>query len=87
MFTNLDTELDNHLIEKFQHILIGPIKSISPTNDPSRVSGLLDNYYIDADHINLSNVGGFLNHSDFFTIDAAAYYCTPSFLYTIIESN
>jgi tagaturonate epimerase len=30
-------------------------------------------YYIDADHINLSNVDGFINHSNFFTIDVANF--------------
>lgn len=29
------------------------------------------NYYVDADHINLSNVEDFLEHSNFFTIDVA----------------
>jgi len=31
------------------------------------------NYYVDADHINLSNVDNFLYHSDFFTIDVADF--------------
>lgn len=30
-----------------------------------------DPYYVDADHINLNNVDGFLEHCDFFTIDVA----------------
>jgi len=30
-------------------------------------------YHVDADHINLSNVDGFLDHSDFFTIDVADF--------------
>ncbi len=30
-------------------------------------------YLVDADHINLSNVDGFMDASDFFTIDVAAY--------------
>lgn len=28
-------------------------------------------YFVDADHINLSNVAGFIPYSDFFTIDVA----------------
>jgi tagaturonate epimerase len=32
-----------------------------------------NNYFVDADHINLSNVDGFLPHCDFFTIDVADY--------------
>jgi hypothetical protein len=35
--------------------------------------GWTDNYYVDADHINLSNVDGFLEHANFFTIDVADY--------------
>lgn len=31
------------------------------------------NYYVDADHINLSNVDPFIEHSDFFTIDVADF--------------
>jgi len=33
--------------------------------------GWQDAYYVDADHINLNNVDGFLEHCDFFTIDVA----------------
>ena len=29
------------------------------------------NYFVDADHINLSNVQGFISASDFFTLDVA----------------
>lgn len=32
-----------------------------------------DPYYVDADHINLGNVDGFIEHSDFFTLDVADY--------------
>ena len=31
------------------------------------------NYYVDADHINLTNVDEFIPHSDFFTIDVADF--------------
>jgi len=30
-------------------------------------------YFVDADHINLTNVDRFINHSDFFTLDVADY--------------
>ncbi len=36
------------------------------------------NYYVDADHINLSNVQGFLDSSDFFTLDVASKIGTSS---------
>ena len=32
-----------------------------------------DNYFIDADHINLDTVDRFIEPSDFFTIDVAGY--------------
>jgi len=32
-----------------------------------------DTYLVDADHINFSNVDGFIDYSDFFTIDVAEY--------------
>jgi hypothetical protein len=35
--------------------------------------GWKDSYYVDADHINLKNVDGFIPHSNFFTIDVADY--------------
>ncbi len=36
-------------------------------------AGWSGSYYVDADHINLSNVDGFLPYSDFFTIDVADF--------------
>jgi len=36
-------------------------------------AGWRGNYFVDADHINLDNVGSFVDHSDFFTIDVADY--------------
>ena len=33
--------------------------------------GWADSYYVDADHINMSNVDGFIEDSDFFTLDVA----------------
>jgi hypothetical protein len=35
-------------------------------------------YYVDADHINLSNVDPYVEHSDFFTIDVADYISEPA---------
>ncbi|WP_423127480.1 tagaturonate epimerase family protein [Gaoshiqia sp. Z1-71] len=35
-------------------------------------------YCVDADHINLSNVDRFIEHSDFFTLDVAMYIGNPS---------
>jgi hypothetical protein len=35
--------------------------------------GYTGDYFVDADHINLSNVDKFMEHSDFFTLDVADY--------------
>jgi hypothetical protein len=35
--------------------------------------GWKNNYYVDADHINMSNVDAFVDSSDFFTLDVADY--------------
>ncbi len=35
-------------------------------------------WYVDADHINLSNVDGFLEHANFFTIDVADFIGKPA---------
>lgn len=39
--------------------------------------GWSGDYFVDADHINLSTVGGFLECSDFFTLDVADYVGRP----------
>ncbi len=44
------------------------VKALSFTGD----------YFVDADHINLSNVQGFIAASDFFTLDVASKIGTPS---------
>ena len=36
-----------------------------------RCLGWRDNYYVDADHINLGNVESFIGHSNFYTLDVA----------------
>ncbi len=46
-------------------------------------------YFVDADHINLSNVDRFLQHSDFFTLDVAIYigkFSAPDDIKKFIES-
>jgi hypothetical protein len=39
--------------------------------------GWTGEYHVDADHINLSNVDPYIEHSDFFTIDVADYISQP----------
>ncbi|MEA2037729.1 MAG: tagaturonate epimerase family protein [Nanoarchaeota archaeon] len=43
-----------------------------------RVKGWREPYFTDADHINLTNVRGFIPSSDFFTLDVADAIGTPS---------
>jgi len=38
-----------------------------------KVRGWTDSYYVDADHIGLKNVDGFIDSSDFFTLDVADF--------------
>ena len=40
--------------------------------------GVAGPYFVDADHINLSNVDRFIDHSDFFTLDVADYIGKPA---------
>jgi len=40
--------------------------------------GWTGEFYVDADHINLSNVDPYIEHSDFFTIDVADYISEPA---------
>ncbi len=40
--------------------------------------GFAGPYFVDADHINLSNVDRFIDHSDFFTLDVADYIGKPA---------
>ena len=42
-------------------------------------------YFVDADHINLSNVQGFISASDFFTLDVASKIGTPAFDEDIVQ--
>lgn len=42
-------------------------------NEAVQTLGWENPYFVDADHINLSNVDRFIQHSDFFTLDVAMY--------------
>lgn len=42
-------------------------------NEAVKALGWTGPYFVDADHINLSNVDRFIQHSDFFTLDVAMY--------------
>lgn len=47
--------------------------------------GWKDAYYVDADHINLTNVDRFIDYSDFFTLDVAMYIGNESTVELVAE--
>jgi len=58
-----------------EHSIIGtsPDDTRREADDAVRTCGWQDSYYVDADHIGLKNVDGFLESSNFFTIDVADF--------------
>jgi hypothetical protein len=75
-----------------EHSIIGTSPADTRTEADSAVKALSFScpYYVDADHINLSNVDLFIASSDFFTIDVADYISkppSPSDLQTFIDNN
>ena len=58
-----------------EHSIIGtkPADVKKEADAAVKALGWKDSYYVDADHINLSNVDSFINSSNFFTLDVADY--------------
>jgi hypothetical protein len=58
-----------------EHGIVGTSPADVRTEADTSVKGLGwdGEYYVDADHINMSNVDGYIKHSDFFTLDVADY--------------
>jgi hypothetical protein len=58
-----------------EHLIVGTsqIDVRREADAAVKSSGWSGSYYVDADHIGLSNVDNFLDHSDFFTLDVADY--------------
>jgi len=58
-----------------EHSIIGttPADTRKEADDAVTAYGWDGSYFVDADHIGLSNVGGFIEPSDFFTLDVADY--------------
>jgi len=56
-----------------EHLLVGSKQShvAWEAEDAVKANGYSGSFYVDADHINMNNVEGFLNDSNFFTIDVA----------------
>ena len=58
-----------------EHITIGtkPEDVRTEADSVTRNAGFKNQYFVDADHINLDTVDRFIECSDFFTIDVASY--------------
>ena len=58
-----------------EHDIIGtePISTREEADAAVKALGYKDQYFVDADHINLKNVDRFIDCCDFFTIDVADY--------------
>ena len=58
-----------------EHQIVGtdPMETRREADEAVRALGYKDQYFVDADHINLGNVDRFIEASDFFTIDVADY--------------
>ncbi len=64
-----------------EHTIIGsaPADVLTEADTAVRNLGYKGNFYVDADHINMDNIAGFIRHSNFFTIDVAHFIgMTPS---------
>ncbi len=58
-----------------EHTIIGtsPVDTRKEADDAVTAYGWEGPYFVDADHIGLNNVDGFIESSDFFTLDVADY--------------
>ena len=58
-----------------EHQIVGtePAETRREADEAVAALGYKDRYFVDADHINLTNVDRFIEASDFFTIDVADY--------------
>ncbi len=63
-----------------EHSIIGtgPADVRAEADAAVKQLGWTKSYYVDADHINLSNVDGFIEYSDFFTLDVADFTGEPA---------
>ncbi len=55
-----------------------PVETRNEADAAVKALGWNGGYCVDADHINLTNVDRFIQYSDFFTLDVAAYIGNPS---------
>jgi hypothetical protein len=63
-----------------EHTIIGtnPADTRKEADDAVTAYGWEGSYFVDADHIGLNNVDGFIESSDFFTLDVADYIGKPA---------
>ncbi|MBN2000999.1 hypothetical protein JW935_25870 [candidate division KSB1 bacterium] len=63
-----------------EHSIIGttPADTRIEADAAVKALGWGKSYYVDADHIGIKNVDGFMEHSDFFTLDVADYIGEPA---------
>lgn len=63
-----------------EHGIVGtaPLDVREEADASVKALGWEGEYYVDADHINMSNVDGYIEHSDFFTLDVADYIMEPA---------
>ncbi len=63
-----------------EHGIVGtsPADVRTEADTSVKALGWEDEYHVDADHINMSNVDGYIDYSDFFTLDVADYINEPA---------
>jgi tagaturonate epimerase len=63
-----------------EHLIVGsrPESLRAEADAAVNAAGWDNSYYVDADHVNLKTVDGFLAHSDFFTLDVADQVGKPA---------
>ena len=75
-----------------EHVIVHstPAETRKEADAAVRALGYKGDYFVDADHINLTNVDKFMDASDFFTLDVADYIgkkATPNEIDTFINEN
>ncbi len=75
-----------------EHTTIGPEPASlrKEADEAVKTLGWKDSYYVDADHINISNVDLFIEASNFYTLDVADYIgekCEDKDLAAFVEQN
>lgn len=63
-----------------EHLIVGtvPEHQKKAADEAVRACGWKESYYVDADHIGMATVDGFMPHCDFFTIDVADFIGQPA---------